>query len=101
MAKKPKTIDDVMSDAMTVSRKAGSELVQAGLAQLKNDYNARLVAFVAGTMNQVRNLTTQIEQFEYHLQYQKDRLAAINDGAFTVSAQGNITFKEPRLNDGL
>jgi len=101
MAKKQKNIDDVMTDAITISRKAGSELVQAGLAQLKDDYNARLVAFVAGTMNHIRSLSTQIEQYQAHLQYQKDRLAAINDGAFRVDPQGNISFNNPRLNDGL
>jgi hypothetical protein len=98
---KEKTIEDVMSQAMTINRRKGAALVQAGLEQLENDYNRGLVNFVAGTMNNIKNIQAQIDQAENHLQYQKDRLSAIHEGEFTITSQGRINFNEPRLNEGL
>lgn len=98
---KEKTIDSVIDDAMTVTRKAGAALVQAGLNKLKNDYNERLVAFVAGTMNQITTLQTRLDETQIYIQFQKDRLQAINDGKFRVNAHGNLYFDEVRLNAGL
>jgi len=96
-----KTIEQVMTDAMTVGKKTGAALVSAGLQQLKDDYNKGLVNFVAGTMNQIKTLQDSIDRTEIALQFQKDRLAAIHDGKFTISAQGRIYFNDGELNVGL
>jgi chaperonin cofactor prefoldin len=101
MSKKDETIDDVIHDAMTVTRKQGSALVQAALADLKQQYNERLVKFVSGTMTQIQTLTDQRDQLDSAIQLMKDRLQAINNGEFTISSRGEITFNEGKLNAGL
>lgn len=99
--KNEQKIDEAMEKAMQVSRKRGAELVQAGLVELKKEYNERLVKFVSHTMNRITDLQTQIENLQDAIEFQKDRLQAINDGKFKVDAHGNITFHEEKLNAGL
>jgi len=96
-----KKIDDVITDAMEISRKRGAALVAAGLNDLKEEYNKRLVKFVSGTMNQITELTAQRDRLDIAIKFQKDRLEAIHSGKFTVDARGNLTFTDGELNAGL
>jgi len=86
-----KKIDDVITDAMEISRKRGAALVAAGTLLL-----SRL-----STMNQITELTAQRDRLDIAIKFQKDRLEAIHSGKFTVDARGNLTFTDGELNAGL
>jgi hypothetical protein len=91
-------INKVMNDALEISKKQGSAIVAAGLEQLKEERNERVVKFVAGLLNQISILQTQQEQVELQIKFQQDRLKAIHDGEFTITRTGQVVFEHNEYN---
>ena len=76
----------------------GVRLINVSVAQLEKEYGQRLVAFTAGTMQQIVNLRYTLEQTQKHIAFQEARLKAIKENQFSVDQHANIHFNEAALN---
>ena len=95
MKSKPEIFNE---QALIVSPEKGHELIQAGLARLNADRNEGVIRFVTGVMEQLRELQFNRLQLDKHIEFQQDRLKAIDEGKFNVNTIGQISFDETRLN---
>jgi hypothetical protein len=86
----------------TGGRIGGSQLVTEAMERLRHQYGETVLSFVVGQMDQMMRLKAQREELNGHINYVEQRIAAINEGLFTVSGYPpGIRFHEERLNDGL
>jgi uncharacterized protein YceH (UPF0502 family) len=92
MAKKKDVMDQL------ALRSDGPQLIKRALEFRNRQQEERVTAFIAGTINQAETLERQITEFQAHLKFQKDRLKAIYDGKFRISAGGNFIFEDGNLN---
>lgn len=79
----------------------GVKLIQAGIERANKQVHESVVAFVTGTMQTILNLKADVALREQQIQFQQDRLNAINKGEFHLDARGRMWFNDSRLSEGL
>jgi hypothetical protein len=86
----------------TGGKVGGGQLVTEAMERLRHQYGETVLGFVVGQMDNMMRLKAERELLDGHINYVEQRIAAINEGLFTVSGYPpQIRFNEDRLNDAL
>ncbi len=87
------------NDYLAINDMSGPDLIKVGIEAAQKQLSDRVVSFITGTINQIRETEKQAEYYAGRAEWHRKRLKAIHDNEFKINNDGLVVFNNRSLNE--